>query len=93
MVVRVDVVARALEAVVWSPREGSQRGTARRLTEAWGRPIDQRYVNEVAGGGPHDHLRTLRRRGRAGTRSPRDGDGLDRRLRALRRGDRGGGAR
>ncbi len=50
MVVRVDVVARALEAVYGVPaREVKQRRRVV-LTEAWGRPIDQAYVNEVAGG-------------------------------------------
>ena len=50
MVVRVDVVARSLEAVYGVPaREVRQRRRVV-LTEAWGRPIDQAYVDEVAGG-------------------------------------------
>jgi tRNA (guanine37-N1)-methyltransferase len=50
MVVRVDVVARALEAVYGVP--ATQVRDERRvvLTEAWGRAIDQAYVNEVAEG-------------------------------------------
>jgi tRNA (guanine37-N1)-methyltransferase len=50
MVVRVDVVARALEAVYGVP--GRRVRDERRvvLTEAWGRPITQAYVNEVAEG-------------------------------------------
>lgn len=50
MVVRVDVVARALEAVYGVP--ATQVKDERRvvLTEAWGRAIDQAYVNEVAEG-------------------------------------------
>ena len=55
------------------------------LTEAWGRPIDQRYVNEVAEG--PDLTIICGRYGGVDerARSPRDGDRLDRRLRALRR--------
>ena len=50
MVVRVDVVARALEAVYGVP--GRRVSDERRvvLTEAWGRPMTQAYVNEVAEG-------------------------------------------
>jgi len=50
MVVRVDVVARALEEV-YGVRARELRNERRVvLTEAWGRPIDQAYVNEVASG-------------------------------------------
>src|SRR3712207_5052362 len=50
MVVRVDVVARALEAV-YGVLAREVRDTRRVvLTEAWGRPIDQAYVDEVAEG-------------------------------------------
>ncbi len=50
MVVRVDVVARALEEVYGVPAR-KVRGERRvLLTEAWGRPITQEYVNEVAQG-------------------------------------------
>jgi tRNA (guanine37-N1)-methyltransferase len=50
MVVRVDVVARALEAVYGvSAREVKEERRVV-LTEAWGHQIDQRYVNEVAEG-------------------------------------------
>jgi tRNA (guanine37-N1)-methyltransferase len=50
MVVRVDVVARALEAVygVRGRRVREERRVV--LTEAWGRPMTQAYVNEVAEG-------------------------------------------
>jgi tRNA (guanine37-N1)-methyltransferase len=50
MVVRVDVVALALEAVYGVPAREVRRRRRVVLTEAWGRPIDQVYVNEVAGG-------------------------------------------
>jgi tRNA (guanine37-N1)-methyltransferase len=50
MVVRVDVVARALEAVYGVPAKEVKEERRVVLTEAWGRPIDQRYVNEVAEG-------------------------------------------
>jgi tRNA (guanine37-N1)-methyltransferase len=50
MVVRVDVVARALEAVYAVPAREVKENRRVVLTEAWGRPIDQRYVNEVAEG-------------------------------------------
>ena len=50
MVVRVDVVARALEAVYGVPAREVRQGRRVVLTEAWGRPIDQAYVNEVADG-------------------------------------------
>jgi tRNA (guanine37-N1)-methyltransferase len=50
MVVRVDVVARALEEV-YGVRAREVRGERRVvLTEAWGRPMTQEYVNEVAQG-------------------------------------------
>jgi tRNA (guanine37-N1)-methyltransferase len=48
--VRVDVVARALEAVYGVPAKEVKEERRVVLTEAWGRPIDQRYVNEVAEG-------------------------------------------
>ena len=50
MVVRVDVVARALEAVYGVPAREVKEKRRVVLTEAWGRQIDQSYVNEVAGG-------------------------------------------
>src|SRR5215216_2399885 len=50
MVVRVDVVARALEAVYGVPAREVKEERRVVLTEAWGRPIDQDYVNEVAEG-------------------------------------------
>jgi tRNA (guanine37-N1)-methyltransferase len=50
MVVRVDVVARALEAVYGVPAREVRVERRVVLTEAWGRPIDQLYVNEVAEG-------------------------------------------
>ena len=50
MVVRVDVVARALEAVYGVPAREVREKRRVGLTEAWGRPIDQHYVNEVAQG-------------------------------------------
>jgi tRNA (guanine37-N1)-methyltransferase len=50
MVVRVDVVARALEEVYGVPAR-EVRGERRVvLTEAWGRQMTQEYVNEVAQG-------------------------------------------
>ena len=50
MVVRVDVVARALEAVYGVQARGVKEGRRVVLTEAWGRPVTQDYVNEVAEG-------------------------------------------
>jgi tRNA (guanine37-N1)-methyltransferase len=50
MVVRVDVVARALEAVYGVPAREVREGRRVVLTEAWGRPMTQDYVNEVAEG-------------------------------------------
>jgi tRNA (guanine37-N1)-methyltransferase len=50
MVVRVDVVARALEEVYGAPAREIRQSRRVVLTEAWGRPIDQAYVDEVAGG-------------------------------------------
>jgi tRNA (guanine37-N1)-methyltransferase len=50
MVVRVDVVARALEEVYGVPAREVKEVRRVVLTEAWGRPIDQDYVNEVAEG-------------------------------------------
>jgi tRNA (guanine37-N1)-methyltransferase len=50
MVVRVDVVARALEAVYGIPAREVKEGRRVVLLEAWGRPITQDYVNEVAEG-------------------------------------------
>ena len=50
MVVRVDVVARALEAVYGVPARGVKEERRVVLTEAWGRPMTQDYVNEVAEG-------------------------------------------
>ncbi len=50
MVVRVDVVARALEAVYEVPAKEVKEGRRVVLTEAWGRPMTQDYVNEVAEG-------------------------------------------
>jgi tRNA (guanine37-N1)-methyltransferase len=50
MVVRVDVVARALQEVYAVPAR-EVRGRRRVvLTEAWGRPVTQAYVDEVAEG-------------------------------------------
>jgi tRNA (guanine37-N1)-methyltransferase len=50
MVVRVDVVARALEEVYGMPARDVKRERRVVLTEAWGRPMTQGYVNEVAEG-------------------------------------------
>jgi len=50
MVVRVDVVARALEEVYGVPAREVKEERRVVLTEAWGRPIDQDYVYEVAEG-------------------------------------------
>ena len=50
MVVRVDVVARALEAVYGVQARGVKEGRRVVLTEAWGRPVTQDYVNEIAEG-------------------------------------------
>lgn len=50
MVVRVDVVARALEEVYGVPARRVREERRVVLTEAWGRPITQGYVNEVAEG-------------------------------------------
>ena len=50
MVVRVDVVARALEAIYGVPARRVREERRVVLTEAWGRPMTQAYVNEVADG-------------------------------------------
>jgi tRNA (guanine37-N1)-methyltransferase len=50
MVVRVDVVARALEEVYGVPARSVRNERRVVLTEAWGRPMTQGYVNEVAEG-------------------------------------------
>ncbi len=50
MVVRVDVVARALEEVYGVPAREVREERRVVLTEAWGRPVKQAYVNEVAQG-------------------------------------------
>jgi tRNA (guanine37-N1)-methyltransferase len=50
MVVRVDVVARALTEVYGVPAKEVKKERRVVLTEAWGRPLTQEYVNEVAGG-------------------------------------------
>ena len=50
MVVRVDVVARALEAVYGVQARGVKEERRVVLTEAWGRPVTQDYVNEIAEG-------------------------------------------
>jgi tRNA (guanine37-N1)-methyltransferase len=50
MVVRVDVVARALREVYGVPAREVKTGRRVVLTEAWGRPMTQGYVNEVAEG-------------------------------------------
>ncbi len=50
MVVRVDVVARALEEVYGIPAREVREGRRVVLTEAWGRPLTQAYVDEVAEG-------------------------------------------
>lgn len=50
MVVRVDVVARALESVYGMPAREVRDHRRVVLTEAWGRRISQAYVNDVAAG-------------------------------------------
>jgi len=50
MVVRVDVVARALEEVYGVPPRKVREERRVVLTEAWGRQMTQAYVNEVAEG-------------------------------------------
>lgn len=50
MVVRVDVVARALEEVYGVPAREVREHRRVVLTEAWGRRLDQGYVNELAAG-------------------------------------------
>jgi len=50
MVVRVDVVARALEEVYGVPAREVKEERRVVLTEAWGRQLTQSYVNEVAEG-------------------------------------------
>src|SRR5215210_5743516 len=50
MVVRVDVVAQALEEVYGVPAREVREERRLILTEAWGRPMTQEYVNEVAEG-------------------------------------------
>lgn len=53
MVVRADVVARALEAVYGMPARQVRRGRRVILTEAWGRRVTDGYVEELAG---EEHL-------------------------------------
>jgi tRNA (guanine37-N1)-methyltransferase len=48
MVVRVDVVARALGEVYGVPARELKERRRVVLTEAWGRPMTQEYINEVA---------------------------------------------
>jgi len=48
MVMRVDVVARALQGVYRVPAKDIKRERRVVLTEAWGRPMTQEYVDEVA---------------------------------------------
>lgn len=48
MVVRVDVVARALEAVYGVPAREVRRGRRVILTEAWGRRITDGYIEELS---------------------------------------------
>ena len=50
MVVRVDVVARALEEVYGVPAREVRQGRRVVLTEPAGRRLDQAYVDEVAAG-------------------------------------------
>ena len=50
MVVRVDVVARALEEVYGIPAREVRDERRVVLTEAWGRPLTQAFVDEVAEG-------------------------------------------
>ena len=50
MVVRVDVIARALEEVYGVPAREVRERRRVVLTEAWGQPMTQQYVNEVAEG-------------------------------------------
>ena len=50
MVVRVDVVARALEEIYRVPAREVREGRRVVLTEAWGQPMTQEYVNKVAEG-------------------------------------------
>ena len=50
MIVRVDVIGRALEDVYGVPAWAVKRNRRVVLTEAWGRPITQNYVEEVASG-------------------------------------------
>lgn len=51
MVVRVDVVARALEEVYGTPARKVREFRRVVVTEAWGRTLTQGYVEEVASGG------------------------------------------
>ncbi len=51
MVVRVDVVARAMEEVYGIPAREVKNDCRVVLTEAWGRPLTQGYVEEVVSGG------------------------------------------
>ncbi len=50
MIVRVDVVARALEEVYGVAAKVVRKERRVVLTEAWGRPMTQGYVNQVAEG-------------------------------------------
>jgi tRNA (guanine37-N1)-methyltransferase len=50
MVIRVDVVARALEEVYGMPAREVREGRRVVVTEAWGRRISQPYVREVSEG-------------------------------------------
>ncbi|MGB3680928.1 MAG: tRNA (guanosine(37)-N1)-methyltransferase TrmD [Rubrobacteraceae bacterium] len=48
MILRVDVVARAFEEVYGMPAREVRKGRRVLLTEAWGRTVSQRYVEEVS---------------------------------------------
>lgn len=50
MIVRVDVVAHALEAVYGVPARDVRRSRRVLVTEAWGRKVTQGYVEELATG-------------------------------------------
>ena len=91
MVLRIDVVCAALEAVFGEPAEGLRE--RRRVVELTprGRQLDDALATELARPRPRAALRPLRGHRRA-RRQPRQRPRLDRSVRAERRRDRRDGA-
>ncbi len=86
MVMKADVLARAIDSTAADDRP-------RLLMSPRGRPLTQQRVIDLARRSRCGHpVRAVRGRGRARDRSARPRGGVDRRLRAVRRRNRGPGA-